>query len=108
MIFTERANGMSVVVNGQRRLIWKPADLVSAIEAGMMSVAVDPDFNTTRNVFVCFASTIGGAADVRISRVTLDADLTGITNRADILTGAPDQPGRRARPPLGLSHPVRT
>src|SRR5215211_3597964 len=45
MIFTERGNGMSVVVNGQRRRLWKPADLVVAIEAGMMSIAIDPDFN---------------------------------------------------------------
>jgi glucose/arabinose dehydrogenase len=92
MIFTERGNGISVVVNGQRRNIWKPADLVVAIEAGMMSIAVDPGFNTTRDVFVCFASTQGGAADVRISRVTLNADLTGITSRTDILTGAPVNP----------------
>jgi glucose/arabinose dehydrogenase len=92
MILTERGKGLSVVVNGQRRLIWAPSDLVVASEAGMMSLQVDPDFTSTRDVFVCFASTAAGAPDVRIARVTLDAGLTGITNRTDILTGAPINP----------------
>jgi glucose/arabinose dehydrogenase len=94
MMFTERAGGLNVVVDGQRRLLWKPTDLVSAIEAGMMSFQVDPAFNTTRQVFVCFASTApgNGVDDVRIARLTLDAGLTTATNRTDILTGIPMNP----------------
>lgn len=92
MIFTERGNGLSAVVNGQRRLLWRPADLVVAVEAGMMSVAVDPDYASTRDVFVCFASTLAGAPDVRIARLTLDPALTTVTSRTDILTGAPINP----------------
>jgi aldose sugar dehydrogenase len=92
MIFTERAHGLSVVVNGERRLVWKPADLVVAVEAGMMSLAVDPSFASTRQVFVCFASTAGGAADVRIAKLTLDPALTTVTSRTDILTGVPMNP----------------
>lgn len=92
MVFTERAHGMSVVVGGQRRLIWRPADLLVASEAGMMSLAVDPSFATTRDVFVCFASTLGGAPDVRIARVSLNPGLTGISSRTDVLTGAPINP----------------
>src|ERR1700710_1388045 len=60
MVFTERARGLHAVVTGQRRLLGKPTDLVSAIEAGMMSFQIDPAFNTTRQVFVCFASTAPG------------------------------------------------
>ncbi len=91
MLFTERALGLSAVVNGQRRLIWKPTDLLVAIEAGMMSIAVDPDYATTHQVFVCFASTAAGD-DVRIARLTLDAAVTTVTNRTDILTGVQVNP----------------
>jgi aldose sugar dehydrogenase len=92
MIFTERGKGLSVVVNGQRRLIWRPADLLVAFEAGMMSVAVDPGYGFfSRDIFVCFASTLNGN-DVRIARLTLDPALTTVTARTDILTGAPINP----------------
>jgi glucose/arabinose dehydrogenase len=92
MIFTERGKGLSVVVNGQRRLIWRPNDLLVASEAGMMSVAVDPGWGFfSRDVFVCFASTLNGN-DVRIARLTLDPALTTVTARTDILTGAPINP----------------
>lgn len=92
MIFTERSKGMSAVVNGQRRLLWKPADLLVASEAGMMSLALDPAFSSSRQVFVCFASTFSGFPDVRIARVTLDAAMTTVTARTDILWGAPINP----------------
>jgi aldose sugar dehydrogenase len=92
MLFTERGNGLSAVVNSQRRLLWKPADLIVASEAGMMSLALDPSFATTRQVFVCFASVVSGLPDVRIARVTLDAATTTVTARTDILTGAPINP----------------
>jgi glucose/arabinose dehydrogenase len=92
MIFTERGNGLSARVNGQRRLLWKPADLVVASEAGMMSLALDPAFASTRQLFVCFASTIIGLPDVRIARLTLDPALTTVTARTDILWGAPINP----------------
>jgi glucose/arabinose dehydrogenase len=92
MLFTERANGLSTVVNGQRRLVWKPADLISAIEAGMMSIAVDYQYTQTHQVFVCFASTIAGAPEVRIAKLTLNAAATAVTARTDILTGVPMNP----------------
>lgn len=91
MVFTERALGLSAVVNGQRRLLWRPTDLLVAIEAGMMSLAVDPAYATTHQIFVCFASTAAGR-DVRIARLTLDAATTTVTNRTDILTGAQVNP----------------
>jgi aldose sugar dehydrogenase len=92
MLFTERGKGLTVVVNGQRRLIWRPNDLLVASEAGMMSLAVDPGWGFfSRDIFVCFASTLNGN-DVRIARLTLDPALTTVTARTDILTGAPINP----------------
>jgi aldose sugar dehydrogenase len=92
MIFTQRANGLSTAPYGIRRLLWKPADLLVAIEAGMMSLAVDYSYPTTHQVFVCFASTAGSKPDVRIARLTLNATATAVTNRTDILTGIPVNP----------------
>jgi glucose/arabinose dehydrogenase len=92
MLFTQRANGLTVVLNGQRRVIWKPADLLVASEAGMMSLAVDYSYATTRRVFVCFASRAGAVADVRIARLTLNAAATAVTGRSDIVTGIPVNP----------------
>jgi glucose/arabinose dehydrogenase len=91
MLFTERGRGLSAVVNGQRRLLWRPADLLVASEAGMMSVVVDPSFGFfNSDVFVCFASTTG--PDVRIARLTLDSATTTVVSRTDILSGAPINP----------------
>jgi glucose/arabinose dehydrogenase len=93
MLVTERGFGLSAVTNGQRRLVWRPADLLVASEAGMMSLAIDPGFGFfSRDIFVCFASTAGGAPNVRIARLTLDAAITTVTARTDILTGAPINP----------------
>jgi glucose/arabinose dehydrogenase len=92
MVFTERGRGLSAVVGGQKRLLWRPTDLLVALEAGMMSVAVDPAYATTRAIFVCLASTAGGTPDVRIARLVLDAAVTTVVWRTDILTGAPINP----------------
>ena len=86
MLFTERGNGLSASIGGQKRLLWRPTDLLVAIEAGMMSLAIDPAYATTRQVFVCFASTAAGQ-DVRIARLTLDAASPPSRVATDIVTG---------------------
>ncbi len=90
MIYTERAGRISAVIGGQKRLLGAPADVVSASEAGMMGLAVDPNFATNRYIYVCLASTLGGPSnDVRLVRWTVDAGFTALTNRTNIFTGAP-------------------
>ncbi len=90
MIYTERAGRISAVINGQKRLLGAPADVVSASEAGMMGLAVDPNFATNRYIYVCLASTLGGLTnDVRLVRWTVDAGFTTLTDRTNIFTGAP-------------------
>src|SRR5262245_24920363 len=92
MLFTERGGGLNAIVNGQRRLLWKPSDLVVAIESGMMSLAVDPSYGFFNNdVFVCFASNLGGN-NVRVARLSLDPNLNGIVSRTDIVSGIPMNP----------------
>ncbi len=90
MIYTERAGRISAFINGQKRLLGAPADVVSASEAGMMGLAVDPAFATNHYIYVCLASTLGGPSnDVRLVRWTVDPGFTTLTNRTNIFTGAP-------------------
>jgi glucose/arabinose dehydrogenase len=90
MVYTERPYGLTIVAGGAPILHWQPADLLVASETGMMSVELGRDFATSRQVFVCFASTLG--PDVRIVRLTLAPGYRSIANRADIVTGIPVNP----------------
>src|SRR3954470_21043501 len=54
MVYTERPNGLTITTTGGTVLQWKPADLLVASEAGMMSTELAPDFATSRRLFVCF------------------------------------------------------
>jgi glucose/arabinose dehydrogenase len=89
MFYTERGGSLSVVDPSGARALWRPDDLIVSTESGLMGIAVSPFFVADHRVFVCFTSTAGGAPDVRIARLTLDADSTTVTDRTDILTGAP-------------------
>ena len=90
MIYTERGGRINAFVGGQKRLLAAPADVIKASEAGMMGLAIDPNFAGNRYIYTCFASTLGGAnGDVRLARWTVNANFTGLSNRTDIMTGAP-------------------
>ena len=90
IVFTERSGDISAIVDGHKQVMHHPADVVAASEAGMMGLAVDPEFASNRRIYTCFASTLGGSAnDVRVARWTVDQGYTGLSNRTDILTGAP-------------------
>jgi aldose sugar dehydrogenase len=90
MIYTERGGRISAFVGGQKRLLAAPADVVQASEAGMMGLAVDPQFASNRYIYACLASTLGGPQnDVRVARWRVNTGYTTLTNRTDIITGAP-------------------
>jgi glucose/arabinose dehydrogenase len=90
MIYTERPGRISAFVSGQKRLLAAPSDVVQASEAGMMGLAIDPAFASNRYIYTCFASTRGGPNnDVRVVRWKVDAGFTTLTDRTDIVTGAP-------------------
>ncbi|HUF83321.1 MAG TPA: PQQ-dependent sugar dehydrogenase, partial [Acidimicrobiia bacterium] len=103
ILFTERASGISKVVDGTKVLVCAPPDLVVSGEAGMMGLVVDPNFASNRYVFTCFASNASGGADVRVVRWTVAADYSQLTNRADVVTGMPFTSGRHSgcRPRFG-------
>ncbi|QXC61222.1 PQQ-dependent sugar dehydrogenase [Aquihabitans sp. G128] len=80
-----------------------PSDVVVRSEGGMMGIAVDPKFNDNRRIYACFQSNKGGAIDVRLVRFTINASVTALTNRADLVTGIPSTTGRHngCRPRFG-------
>ena len=103
MFFTERAGRINVLVGGQRRVLAQPADVRVVGEAGMLGLAVDPNFASNRRIYTCFASTLSGL-DVRIVRWVVNANETALTNRTDILTGIPENSSGRhsgCRPRFG-------
>ena len=90
MLFTERPGRVSALVGGQKRVLAAPADVVQASEAGLMGLAVDPQFTSNRLIYVCLASTRGGPNnDVRVARFRVATNYTVLTDRRDIVTGVP-------------------
>lgn len=93
ILFTQRGGGLYAHAGGATRSVYAPPDLLVATEAGAMGLAIDPGFATNRRVYLCLASTLpGGAGDVRVARLTLNAGLTAVTARTDIVTGIPVNP----------------
>jgi glucose/arabinose dehydrogenase len=92
MLFTEKGGDISVFRDGAKQIIHRPTDVAVEGEGGMMGLAVDPRWGTNRFLYVCMLT----ASDVRVVRFTTTADLTGVTARADIVTGMPRSSGRHS------------
>ncbi|MGB5811647.1 MAG: PQQ-dependent sugar dehydrogenase, partial [Polyangiales bacterium] len=102
---TERPGRINVFVDGtaQPPVVFAPADVVAEGEGGMLGLEVDPQFEANGYVFVCMASSAGGATDVRVVRFTLSDEGDAILDRSDIVTGMPYRTGRHSgcRPRFG-------
>jgi glucose/arabinose dehydrogenase len=103
MVFTEKVGRIDAWIGGTKRILATPSDVVVSGEAGMMGLAVDPQFATNRYLFACFSSNAGGATDIRLVRFTVNASFTALTNRTNIITGMPYSTGRHSgcRPRFG-------
>lgn len=90
MLFTQRIGEINAHVGGSVRTLAAPGDVVVASEAGVMGLAIDPDFGGNRRVYVCMTSDRpAGDDDVRIVRFRVNGAVTALTNRTDIVTGLP-------------------
>jgi aldose sugar dehydrogenase len=96
MVYTERVGRIGARVGTQNRVLASPADVVAQGEGGMLGIAVDPQFATNRRIYACFMSNAGGALDVRVVRWRVNDAFTGLTDRADIVTGMPVNTGGQA------------
>lgn len=91
MIFTERSKGqINLLKDGKVTQLEAPTDVLKAGEGGILGLAVDPKFEDNRYIYTCFNSNLGGP-NVRVVRWHAEEDLSGLTDRTDIITGMPSR-----------------
>jgi glucose/arabinose dehydrogenase len=100
MFFTEKCLGLSVrLPSGEvNRLLGMSGsegyadtadDLFCEGQAGMMGVAVDPDFAENRRIYVYSTSNLSDPHTNRLMRLVVSDDFTGVSERTDIVEDVP-------------------
>lgn len=111
MFFTEKCHGLSVrqsngnVVKllGMKDVKGYTAnanDLFCEGQAGMMGVAVDPNFASNRFIYVSSTSSLTAPGTNRVLRLRVNGGATGVSERVDIVTDIPYKP-RASDHPFG-------
>lgn len=98
--YTERANKISAIIDGQPKLLYESDDVVVRGEGGMLGMTLDPDFANNRYLYACFNT----AQDIRVARFRVTQDNSSLQDRTDIVTGMPVNPSGRhsgCRPVFG-------
>ena len=100
MFFTERCKGLSVrmpsgevtALLGMEGSDGYPAtagDLFCEGQGGMMGVAIDPDFEENRRIYVYASSNMSDPHTNRLMRLVVDEGFTGVSDRTDIVDDVP-------------------
>lgn len=98
MIFTERGGRVSILDNGTTKTVGN-INVVEISESGLHGIAVDPDFNENRFVYIYYTSQTGN----RVSRFTLNERLENETILIDnIPSGSIHNGGRIKFGPDGM------
>lgn len=103
MLFTERCLGLSVrLPDGDVNQLLGMSDsegyastaddLFCEGQAGMNGVAVDPDFADNRFIYVYSSSDMTSPSTNRVIRLTMNDDLTEVSDRTDIVDDIPYKP----------------
>ena len=111
MFFTEKCHGLSVRQPGGnvvKLLGMKDAkgypssanDLFCEGQAGMMGVAVDPNFGSNRFIYVSSTSSMTAPGTNRVLRLRVNGDATAVAERVDIVTDIAYKP-RASDHPFG-------
>ena len=96
MLFTEKCKGLSVrMPNGTINKLHgvgttagyssSSPDLFCDGQAGMMGVAIDPQFASNRFIYVYSSSNLGGKLANRVMRFKLNEGMTAVSDRNDIV-----------------------
>jgi len=96
MFYTEKCDGLSVrmpdgSVNALLGMVESEGydstaeDLFCEGQAGMMGVAVDPDFASNRRIYVYSTSRMTAPGTNRLMRLEVSDDFTSVANRTDIV-----------------------
>ncbi len=100
MFFTEKCKGLSVLLpsgdvrallgmNGSSGYATTADDLFCEGQAGMMGVAVDPDFSQNRRIYVYSTSSLSSPQTNRLMRFVVNDDLSNLSDRTDIVDDVP-------------------
>ncbi|WP_042251050.1 sorbosone dehydrogenase family protein [Paracoccus sp. PAMC 22219] len=109
MFFTEKCRGLSVrLASGEVQPLLgvgetegyplQGDDLFCEGQAGMNGVAVDPEFEQNRHVYVYSASNMTAPGTNRVMRLTVSDDLTAVSDRTDIIDDIPYKPEASDQP----------
>lgn len=95
-LVTERPGRLVTVAEGARTVIASVPGVVALGEGGLLGLAVDPDFVSTRHVYLCHAAGSGGVvSEVQVVRYRLAEDLSAISQRTVLLDGIEAGAGNR-------------
>ncbi|MEZ4599044.1 MAG: PQQ-dependent sugar dehydrogenase [Syntrophotaleaceae bacterium] len=97
MLFTEKCRGLSVrLTDGSVRRLFGASgygvvadDFFCQGQSGMNGIAVDPEFERNRFIYVFMPSKRSEPATNHVVRLTLDEGSKAVGNRTDIVTGIP-------------------
>jgi aldose sugar dehydrogenase len=100
MFFTEKCRGLSVLLpsgevnallgmSGAEGYPSTEDDLFCEGQAGMMGVAVDPDFDDNRRIYVYSTSRMSDPHTNRLMRLVVSDDFSGVSDRTDIVDDVP-------------------
>ncbi|MEA2117783.1 PQQ-dependent sugar dehydrogenase [Halovibrio sp. HP20-50] len=109
MFFTERCRGLSVRLpdgdiehllgmEGTEDYATTADDLFCQGQAGMNGVAIDPDFDDNRRVYVYSASNKSEPHTNRVLRMTVNSDFDEVSERTDIVDDIPYKPAATDHP----------
>ncbi|MFK7871223.1 MAG: sorbosone dehydrogenase family protein [Roseobacter sp.] len=100
MFYTEKCKGLSVLMpSGETNALYGMTgtsgyaasgdDLFCEGQAGMMGVAVDPDFDSNRRIYVYSTSNMSEPHTNRLMRMVVNDDFTAVAERTDIVDDVP-------------------
>ena len=100
MFFTEKCKGLSVrmpsgkvhALHGMSTSEGYPSksdDLFCEGQAGMMGVAIDPNFDENRRIYVYSTSNMSSPQTNRLMRLEVNQGFTNVANRTDIVDDVP-------------------
>ncbi len=109
MFFTEKCHGLSVRMpsgdinkllgmTGTEGYASTADDLFCEGQAGMMGVAVDPDFAENRQIYVYSTSSLSAPGSNRLMRMVVSEDFSGVSDRTDIVEDVPYKPKATEHP----------
>ncbi len=109
MFFTEKCDGLSVLMpdgevnhllgmSGSDGYAGTEEDLFCEGQAGMMGIALDPDFDDNRLLYVYATSSMTEPGTNRLMRFTVSDDLDGVADRTDLIEDVPYKPEASDQP----------